>query len=338
MPKAESGTPRWLYSVLDYLDGLSIPFWIISLGLVALISVVRHVIAWQSGQLPNGQFNFFLAFNAAFIFAGIVSWLLLDRQARQAFSDFRSSSKLTKAEEKDFISFPEPYATLVFLGGLVIGFFIYRDYALPLQPLGGTVVPLVTILAFMLGNAFPTLFTIRVTRQIVLIRRYLSRTDADIFNPGAVYAFSRYGASAAGIIFVLNYGLILLTLPEFFFSGVAGYALQFSYVLLMLLVFFVPLAQINGRMRRKKEELLNKIGEDQRTMNDKLHASVNSKNFAGLNDLRNAIAALKDQRDVVQKLPTWPWQPDTLRNLVTPLLIPVFVYLVQRFLGEFFGF
>lgn len=187
----------------------------------------------------------------------------------------------------------------------------------------------------MLSPAY-SLFGSRV--RSFLIRRYLSRTDADIFNPGAVYAFSRYGASAGGIIFVLNYGLILLTFPEFFFSSAAGYALQFSYVLLMLLVFFAPLAQINGRMRRKKEELLNRIGEDQRTMNDKLHASVNSKNFAGLNDLRNAVAALKDQREVVQKLPTWPWQPDTLRNLLTPLLIPVFVYLVQRFLGAFFGF
>jgi len=41
--------------------------------------------------------------------------------------------------------------------------------------------------------------------------------------------------------------------------------------------------------------------------------------------------------EIVQKIRTWPWQTETLRNLLTPLLIPIFVYLVQRVLGGVLG-
>jgi hypothetical protein len=189
----------------------------------------------------------------------------------------------------------------------------------------------------MFGNAFPTLFSMRSTRQVVIVRRMLSKMDADVFNPGAIYSLSRYCANVAGIIFILNYALILLTFPALFFSGAFGYFLQAAYITLMLLLFIAPLTQINNRMRSEKEELLSQLGSDMKRLNAKLHESVNSKNFAGLGDLRNAISALKDQREVALKLPTWPWQPDTLRNLLTPLLIPVVVYLIHRFLGGFFG-
>jgi hypothetical protein len=39
----------------------------------------------------------------------------------------------------------------------------------------------------------------------------------------------------------------------------------------------------------------------------------------------------------VQKTSTWPWQPETIRNLLTPLLIPLVVFLMQRFLSSWFG-
>jgi len=54
-------------------------------------------------------------------------------------------------------------------------------------------------------------------------------------------------------------------------------------------------------------------------------------------EMRNSIGALKDELEIIQRRPTWPWQPDTLRNLLTPLLIPVVVYLIQRFFGAMFG-
>jgi len=65
---------------------------------------------------------------------------------------------------------------------------------------------------------------------------------------------------------------------------------------------------------------------------------VRSRKFAQVDKLRNSIPALKDQLEIVRRSSTWPWQPETLRNLLTPMLIPVVVYILQRYLGALLGF
>ncbi len=37
----------------------------------------------------------------------------------------------------------------------------------------------------------------------------------------------------------------------------------------------------------------------------------------------------------VAKLPTWPWSAGTLRGFASALLLPIAVFLVQRFFREF---
>ncbi|MCL5429656.1 MAG: hypothetical protein M1347_07670 [Chloroflexi bacterium] len=102
-------------------------------------------------------------------------------------------------------------------------------------------------------------------------------------------------------------------------------------------MFFVPLIDINQAMREAKEELLSEINRDMKDLQQRVHKSLARKDLSKISDLRNAMGALKDEIEIVHKIPTWPWQPDTLRNLFTPLLIPILVYLVQRFLGGILG-
>jgi hypothetical protein len=40
---------------------------------------------------------------------------------------------------------------------------------------------------------------------------------------------------------------------------------------------------------------------------------------------------------LLSKIPTWPWQPGTLRVALSPLLLPVAVWLIQRFLERVAG-
>ncbi len=106
----------------------------------------------------------------------------------------------------------------------------------------------------------------------------------------------------------------------------------------MLLIFFAPLLGISARMRATKESLLARTGNNLRNLSERLNKSVERGKFAEVDKLRGSLSALREERELIQKTPTWPWQPETLRNVLTPLLIPVIVYLVQRYVGSMFGF
>ncbi len=50
--------------------------------------------------------------------------------------------------------------------------------------------------------------------------------------------------------------------------------------------------------------------------------------------LGKSIAALWRERDIIAKLPTWPWSTGTLRGFVSALLLPITLFLIQRLLGD----
>ena len=40
------------------------------------------------------------------------------------------------------------------------------------------------------------------------------------------------------------------------------------------------------------------------------------------------------QRDVLARLPTWPWSTGTLRGFASVLVVPIVIWLIQRLLGN----
>jgi hypothetical protein len=45
--------------------------------------------------------------------------------------------------------------------------------------------------------------------------------------------------------------------------------------------------------------------------------------------MNKTLASLLQEREVLSKLPTWPWSTGTLRSLVTAILLPLFLFVVQ---------
>ena len=46
------------------------------------------------------------------------------------------------------------------------------------------------------------------------------------------------------------------------------------------------------------------------------------------------MTSLMGERDVVAKLPTWPWQAGTLGGVVGAILLPIGLWLVTRLLEK----
>ncbi len=60
-----------------------------------------------------------------------------------------------------------------------------------------------------------------------------------------------------------------------------------------------------------------------------LHERVDSGDLQGVEDLNSAIASLEIERQALSRIPTWPWQPETVRLLATALVLPLVLLLAQ---------
>jgi hypothetical protein len=90
-------------------------------------------------------------------------------------------------------------------------------------------------------------------------------------------------------------------------------------------------------MREEKDRLLAELGKDLDEVYAAAHQAARRKDYARLDKMRNAASILKDGWEIVRKISTWPWEPETMRNLLVPFLIPVIAFLVQRYLGSLLG-
>jgi hypothetical protein len=188
----------------------------------------------------------------------------------------------------------------------------------------------------MLVSGFAGMTVFRAVRQAVILRRFLGQVEVNIFNPAPLYALSRYASQSSLALLLLNYTLILLSLPAFLFTT-DGYIESAVFIISALTLFFAPFGSIYRRMREEKDRLLSELGENLNVGVGRVLRDVRRENYSDLNKKRNSISTLKDSWEIVRKISTWPWEPESVRNLLLPLLIPVIAFLVQRYLGSLLG-
>jgi hypothetical protein len=336
---ARNYSPSWLSAFFRTLDHLPIPFWMLGLAYVIVLALIRHSIAWQQGVLPAGELSAFLIVNPAFYISLMTAWLYLDRRAIAALDEFyagtRTSASQVARSQREFLSTPSWLAVGAVLLGLATGTHTFIDGPLRLQPEAAQVWPWFSGIGFAVNYMLLWLLLFRLLIQIRAMRKMLKSVKADLFNPYRVYALSDYGAAFALAI------TIATALPGIpvsqLFSTSTGFPALLIGALAILVVFFAPLLEINARMRAEKQRLLARIGDDLGAVQSAIHASVAKRKHAAVEKLHVSQTALREQRELVQKTPSWPWQTDTLRNVFSPLAIAVVAYLIQRYLGGLLG-
>jgi hypothetical protein len=333
-------SPRWLYRFFAFLESLPVRPWALAAVVTLAVAAVTHWVAWERGVLPFGKLNLFLSVIGLFSVIGPAQWHYLTQSARPAITDFfigRANSRQIEKTLADFVSLPPFWGTLFFALGGLSGYLGATRIMAIMLPISASVLPGLGLLASVLGGGFIFILIARIIRQSLLTRRFYLEMEVDLFNPSPIYSLSRYAVASIISLLVGTDLLQIIVLPTIMFTPLG----LLSQVFLngALWIFFVAqLLGVNGRMRRAKERLLAELGKDVERVYNDVHAAVGKKGYAAVGHMQASIATLKNEQDILQKIPTWPWQPETLRNLLTPLLIPVIVYLVQRFLGAALGF
>ncbi len=61
-----------------------------------------------------------------------------------------------------------------------------------------------------------------------------------------------------------------------------------------------------------------------------LHQRVDTDQLSAMDEINNTLSSLAQEEKKIASIPTWPWQPDQLRLLVSTVLLPIIFWIAQQ--------
>lgn len=170
--------------------------------------------------------------------------------------------------------------------------------------------------------------TVRQLRLVTTIHRLATRID--LFQPQPLYAFSALSASAGVGLLLFNY-YSALTDPTTFTNPI-WYAVFGISVIVAGAFFVLPLLGMHRRIAGEKQRLLAEANERLRVTIADLHRQVDERDTREADTLSKTMSSLVLERQILEKMPTWPWQADAFRGFLTALVLPIVLWLITRIL------
>lgn len=316
---------------VDRLPGPGWAYYITLYGVLLIIDVIGRS-AGSSLQLPS---VFTLVFLTALPF-DLFFIHYLDRYALSALERFRKGMPIDNSfDEVRYRLSTMPILPMLvncligaLIGVIFLGIIPY-DFQLNLLSLTQNYpamwfYQLMTILAFAAGSCviYHTWHQLRVVNQL-----YQTHSDVDLFQQEPLYAFSDLSArTAIGLLFI---GLgWTLSAPQL--SGMSTVVVYFVALSVISGVTFVfPLLGIHRVLQQNKNVLLvQNLGLFQKAT-AVLHTQIESGQPTNMDNLNKAMQSLELERQLIERTPTWPWNPEAPRTVIAAILLPLILWAVQ---------
>jgi hypothetical protein len=172
--------------------------------------------------------------------------------------------------------------------------------------------------------------TIRQLRMVSLI--HASATDVNLFRLTPLYAFSGLTAQTGIGLLLMNY-FGVLTDPATF-ENLALTTLTIAASLIAVLCFILPLRGMHDRIVAEKNRLRTEASARLEATIQQVYARADSQDLEGVDRLNQLMVSLVTSREIVEKIPTWPWEPGTLMGFISALLLPFIVQLMVGLVGQ----
>lgn len=339
--KREAPRASWVDRLNDEIDRLAVPAWVPYGVLFLLPPALLAAPGWLAGRnvpVQDIAFYFLAGFWTVFPLALIHH---LDRFARHALEQFRPACDLDEAEtaamQHSLTTMPaRPAAVAGWAGaGFVAAFYFVAPN------LYGVIstTPLQFALGFVLLSlnfAFLGTLIYHTVRQLRLVSAVYDRARRlDLFNLTPLYAFSALAARTA-IAWAFALYLSAVLFPQLLGNWIAVVVLLLQVVLLMA-VFTLPLIGIHRRISSAKDQALNEVSASLHRAIRELNRRTEPLALEDMDALNKLVTGLIASREVVAKVPTWPWSSGTPLAVASALLLPVGLYLVQRLAERLIG-
>lgn len=138
----------------------------------------------------------------------------------------------------------------------------------------------------------------------------------------------------AGVTMLTAVGFIIymsawsIALPDTF-DEPGALLMGIPLALFALFTFLVPLLGIHRRPVQEKERALGETGARITQALTNFHLAVDSGNATQTIKDKELVAAIEYEYNLLNKIATWPWQPETPRILFTALVIPLVLFSIQ---------
>lgn len=333
-------TPSWADRLIWWLEGLPIPTWLAfgALGAACEAWVTAVAILSERDLERDG-----LRLAAIGLLPMLALLLLrhLNHTAGEAFDRFRSllelDARATEQLRRRLTVLPE--RPVAFIAGLTTLATVVTAATAPtsFEIEGTSVVASFMLIAFasLVSSSYMWL-TLQIVRQLVMVER-LNRLARriDLFDAGPLRAFSRLTSQASLGLLALT-ALLVATTPQFVTASsnqlvtAAAIGLWAGLGVAALASFALPLYGLHRRIAAEKERLQADADARLASLLAALHEDASNLDLSRADGLNKLLGSAFQEREVLAKLPTWPWQAQTLRGFVSALLLPVAVYVLAR--------
>jgi hypothetical protein len=329
----------WIDALIAWLDGRPGPAWMTYLGLAAIGLLVGNAIPWLDGKPPqlDGYYSVFGLFS-------VLELLIirhLDRVGAEALVAFRP---LLQRDDASFRALLVRFTTIPAVPAVVMGgFWVAGGLWATLTDLEAHRVLGVSAAAAALTvameipiNLLLAMFLLKATRHFLDVERiHREAPRIDLLEPAPLYGFARLTSQTALGLLLLTAVLIPTLAPTYFVDALEFTRLNFVVMIAVLVsgavaIFVLPLYGMHRRIVAEKERLQGANGARLSAVLGELEQDVRTGELGRADGLNKQLASVLAERDLLGKLPTWPWQAATLRAFVSALLLPVLVYVLAR--------
>lgn len=339
-PARRPYAPSWLNLLIDGVERAPGPSWAayVVLGLSAVVVSVGQ--GWLAGLAKVGEVSVSQVGWGVVTIAFMAVVHLFERVAEWAFDTVRPLTSLSDEEAPrlryELATFPAVPGAIVLVAALPLTFFGYAT-----DPAASGIVgypPLALAIRGVYESFFTAVLLVLICqaiRQLRLVTRILDRiVRIDLFHPRPLYAFSRL-TSGIGIALILVVVMGFILAPSPTQATNLYYALWYvGFVGFGLIVFVVPLLGLHGRLVDEKERLQSEADDRLKGILAELNRDAVALELGRADALNKTLASLVQQRELLARLPTWPWSTTTLRAFVSAILLPLALFVVQRVLGQ----
>jgi hypothetical protein len=312
-----------------------------------VLLLAQIVVKWSDGTYAAGFQLYHL------VYAGTPANLLgslhyVDRVAAQAFDSYRPALNGDEKQARDYryrlITLPAlPALVATALGatwGLMPWNVFLTEEAHMLGLYTSTAGTILDRSTNVLGWTLSGLFIYHTIHQLRIVSRLLDRhTDINIFKLAPLYAFSRLTAlTAVGMtIGYYAFNLFNLVLPASIARHPGTIINSTIFTVMAVVTFVLPLWGAHRLLQREKERLQGESADRLQGLLADLHRRVEARDTAGAPEYKDLLDSALAERDLLAKLPTWPWQGETVRLVGTALVLPVVLFIVQQILENLLG-
>ena len=338
----EFGIPyptSWMDSLIGWIRAVPGPSWLFYAVTLVGVAVLNNVVFWIDGSLEPGSFHPIRLLDSGYIVFPTVLYHYLTSVAGRSVQAFRPMLKAPGSDqdslEYQFTHLPRRIGWLaIVLGSGIAVPSVLSDPASVGASAAITVLPIIyQSIALSITISSVLVVMLQTFRQLrLVVDLHQKASEINLFDLAPTHAFANLTARASlgliGLVLFIALGGIVeqagLDETQLVFIAVMG--------ILAVAMFFLPLLGMRNRLKDEKALLLRQTNLRIQQTTGRIHDQVDSNRHENISDLKEAMSALIEERNLLIGLSTWPWDPGTFRGFATTILLPILLWLVTRLL------